>query len=136
MKCFLFRLWQWSWGFPQNLLGFLLMLYHRRAPRSTYRDCVVIHWSGSGSMSLGMFLFLGNTHDRRVLVHEFGHSVQSMLLGPLYLPVIGIPSFIWCNLPPFRKLRKEKGVSYYRFYPESSANFLGNLVTKEDCDLI
>ena len=83
-----------------------------------------------------MFLFLGNKHDRRVLVHEFGHSVQSMLLGLLYLPVIGIPSFIWCNLPPFRKLRKEKGVSYYRFYPESSANFLGNLVTKEDCDLI
>ena len=52
------------------------------------------------------------------------------------LPVIGIPSFIWCNLPACRKLRKEKGVSYYRFYPESNANFLGKLVSKEECALL
>ena len=87
-------------------------------------------------MSLGMFLFLGNTKDPRVLVHEYGHSIQSMILGPLYLPVIGIPSYVWCNLPHFRKLRREKGVSYYRFYPESNANYLGKLITKEDCDLV
>lgn len=136
MNVFLFRLWQWVWGLPQNLLGFLLMIYHRKDRRSTYRECVVIHWGGTGSMSLGMFLFLGNKKDPRVLVHEYGHTIQSMFLGPLYLPVIGIPSFVWCNLPPFRKLRKEKGVSYYRFYPESNANFLGKLVTKEDCDLV
>ena len=135
MGILLFRIWQWTWGLPQNLLGFLLMLYHRHDPRSTYLGCMVIHWGGSGSMSLGMFLFIGNKSDRRVLVHEFGHSVQSMILGPLFLPVMGIPSFLWCNLQPFRKLRKEKGVSYYRFYPESTANRLGALVTKEPCDL-
>ena len=117
MGILLFRIWQWTWGLPQNLLGFLLMLYHRHAPRSAYRGCVVIHWGGSGSMSLGMFLFIGNKSDRRVLVHEFGHSVQSMILGPLFLPVMGIPSFLWCNLQPFRKLRRERNVSYYRFYP-------------------
>ena len=135
MGILLFCLWQWIWGLPQNLLGFLLMLYHRHDPRSTYRGCMVIHWGGSGSMSLGMFLFIGNKSDRRVLVHEFGHSVQSMILGPLFLPVMGIPSFLWCNLQPFRKLRRERNVSYYRFYPESTANWLGSLVTKEPCDL-
>ena len=136
MSIILFRLWQWIWGLPQNLLGLLLLIYHRKDRRSAYRGCVVIHWGIGGSMSLGMFLFLGNDNDPRVLVHEFGHSIQSMILGPLYLPVMGLPSFAWCNLPPCRKLRKEKAVSYYRFYPESTANFLGNLVTGEDCDLV
>jgi hypothetical protein len=135
MNIFLLRLWHWIWGLPQNLLGLILMIYHRNDRRSTYRECVVIHWGGTGSMSLGMFLFLGNKNDPRVIVHEYGHTVQALFLGPLYLLVIGIPSFVWCNLPPFRKLRKEKGVSYYRFYPESIANYLGAKVTKETCDL-
>ena len=135
MKYFFFRLWQWIWGFPQNLAGLLLMLYHKDKPRSTYRGCIVTHWGGTGSMSLGMFLFLGNKDDPRVAVHEFGHSIQSMILGVLYLPVMGLPSFLWCNLPPCRKLRKEKGVSYYRLYTESTANYLGAKVTKEKCDL-
>ena len=135
MNIFLFRLWQWLWGLPQNLLGFLLMIYHRKDRRSTYQGCVVIHWGNGGSMSLGMFLFLGNRNDPKVLVHEFGHSIQSVILGPLYLPVMGLPSFLWCNLKPCRKLRKEKGVSYYRFYPESSANYLGAKITRESCDL-
>lgn len=136
MRTLLFCLWQWIWGLPQNLLGLILTIYHHDKRRSTYRGCIVTHWGGTGSMSLGMFLFWGNTKDPRVLVHEYGHSIQSMILGPLYLPVIGIPSFVWCNLPHCRKLRREKGVSYYRFYPESNANYLGKLITKEDCDLV
>ena len=136
MTILLFRLWQWFWGLPQNLLGFLLMLYLRKDRRSEYRGCIITHWRNTGSMSLGMFLFLGNDKDPQVLVHEYGHTIQSMILGPLYLPVMGLPSFLWCNLAACRKLRKEKGISYYRFYPESTANFLGRMVTKEDCDLV
>jgi hypothetical protein len=34
-----------------------------------------------------------------------------------------------------RALRREKGVSYYRFYPESTANRLGAWVTGERCKL-
>lgn len=86
-------------------------------------------------MGMGMFLFLG-CDDPQVRVHEFGHSVQSLILGPLFLPVMGIPSFLWCNLPCCKRLRKEKSVSYYTFYPESTANRLGAWVTKEPCNLI
>ena len=135
MKTLLFRLWQWTWGFPQTLLGFIIYLLNRDKPHEIYHGCVVTHWGNGGSQGVGMFLFLGNTSDPRVRVHEFGHSVQSMILGPLFLPVMGIPSFLWCNLPPCRKLRRERGVSYYRFYPESTANLLGSLVTGESCDL-
>ena len=136
MKTALFRLWQWTWGFPQTLLGFVIYLLSRHRPHEVYHGCVVTHWGQGGSLGVGMFLFLGNTIDRRVLVHEFGHSVQSAILGPLFLPVMGIPSFLWCNLPPCRKLRREKGISYYSFYPESTANLLGSLATGEVCDII
>ena len=135
MKQFLFCLWQWTWGFPQTLLGLILYLIHRQKPHSRYHGCIVTHWGKGGSLGVGMFLFLGNTEDPQVLVHEFGHSIQSAILGPLFLPVMGIPSFLWCNLPPARKYRREKGVSYYRFYPERTANRLGSLVTGESCNL-
>ena len=139
MKKFLFRLWQWTWGFPQSLLGLIYRLVYKNCPRTEYRGTIVTHWPKSGSMGVGMFLFLGTNggaeHKAQVLVHEFGHSVQSLILGPLFLPIMGIPSFLWANLPLCRRLRKEKGISYYKFYPERNANWLGQLVTKEKCGL-
>ncbi len=135
MKTLLFRLWQWTWGFPQTFIGLIVYLCNFGRPHETYRGCIVTRWSNRGSMGMGMFLFLG-CQDPQVRVHEFGHSVQSLILGPLFLPIMGIPSFLWCNLPPCRKLRKEKGVSYYRFYPESTANALGAWATGEKCELI
>lgn len=134
MKKFLFRLWQWTWGFPQTLLGAILWLINRRCDHDLYHNCTVTYWDRSGSLGVGMFLFISKRHLQRqpqILIHEFGHSVQSAILGPLFLPVMGIPSFLWCNLPSAKRLRREKGVSYYAFYPESTANLLGSLVTKE-----
>lgn len=139
MKTLLFRLWQWIWGFPQTLLGAILFLIHRKCPHEQYHGAIVTHWDKGGSLGVGMFLFIGKSRSEdlrhQVFVHEYGHAVQSLILGPLFLPVMGIPSFLWCNLPSCRKLRKEKGVSYYTFYPESTANSLGKLVTKESCSL-
>ena len=131
MGILFFRLWQWTWGFPQSLLGFLLRMSLGDRPHGHYHGCVVTHWEKGGSMSLGMYLFLGTGADDSVRVHEFGHAVQSAILGPLYLPVIGIPSWLWCNLSVFRKLRKEKEIPYCSFYPESTANWLGTKVTGE-----
>ena len=135
MKQVLFRLWQWTWGFPQTLIGFIVYLCNRHNSHETYRGCIVTRWNNRGSLGMGMFLFLG-CEDPQVRVHEFGHSVQSLILGPLFLPIMGIPSFLWCNLPSCRKLRKNKGISYYRFYPESTANRLGSWASGEECKLM
>lgn len=135
MKTFLFRLWQWTWGFPQTLLGAILYLIHTGTPRSRFHGCAVTHWDQRGSMSMGMFLFLGDTQDPRVAVHEFGHSVQSAILGPLFLPLIGLPSYLWCNLPVCRTLRQERSISYYWLYCESEANLLGAWAAGTTCDL-
>jgi hypothetical protein len=84
---------------------------------------------------MGMFLFIDPKNPPQIIVHEFGHAVQSAILGPLFLPIMGIPSILWCNLPPCRKFRRDKKFSYYRFYPESTANRLGTLFCGEECDL-
>lgn len=139
MKTFIFRLWQWTWGIPQTLLGAVLYLVYRKCKHERFHGALVTHWPIQGSLGVGMFLFIGHSRNddqrKQLLVHEYGHAVQSLILGPLFLPIMGIPSFLWCNIKPCKKLRKEKGVSYYSFYPESTANRLGEAVTKSPCNL-
>ena len=55
-----------------------------------------------------------------------------MLLGPLYLIIVGAVSYTWANLPYFRKLRKEKGIPYTACFVESWASKWGELVTGEE----
>ena len=135
MKTALFRLLQWTWGFPQTFIGFIVYLCNLKKPHETYRGCIVTRWNLHGSMGMGMFLFLG-CHDPKVRVHEYGHAIQSLIFGPLFLPIMGIPSFLWCNLPVCCKARRNKHISYYRFYPESTANRLGAWASGEICDLL
>ena len=68
--------------------------------------------------------------SQRLLVHEYGHTIQSLIFGPLYLIVMGIPSTLWGFLPSCQK-KRENGVSYFSFFTESFANYLGEKITKE-----
>ena len=67
---------------------------------------------------------------KKLLVHEYGHTIQSLILGPLYLIVIGIPSTLWGFL--FAKKRYEKQIPYCAFFTESWANKCGEYVTNEE----
>ena len=121
-----------TWGIIQNVLGFLIWLYvlltGPKEERHFFYGALVTRWNLRSSMSMGMFLFLGSD-DERVIVHEYGHSIQSFLLGPFYLPLIGIPSFIWASSPYFIKARREGRYRYSSFYPERWANHLGRKFT-------
>lgn len=95
-----------------------------------YNGAAATVWrSKRGSLGIGMFIFISETERGDnfafTLRHEYGHTLQSVILGPLFLPVIGLPSLLWAGLPVFRRYRERRGVSYYRFYPERWANFLG-----------
>ncbi len=130
MKKFLYYALQWTWGLPQNLLGLILWLCCKGEVQPSFHGAKVKRWRIGGSLGMGMFLFLG-TGSRRVLVHEYGHSIQSVILGPLFLLVIGLPSLLWAGLPVFEHYRTSRGKSYYCFYPERWANHLGNRTTGE-----
>ena len=136
---------QGTWGILQSLLGLIVFLLHCRRPHFTYHGAVVTRWPRPSSVSLGMFIFLTDAPyfaeklkdsyskeelSGRLLVHEYGHTVQSLLLGPLYLPLMGIPSTLWGFLPAAQRKRKA-GVSYFSFFTEKWANRLGEKLTRQ-----
>lgn len=135
MKKLLFILVQCTWGLPQTLLGALIYLKHIRCPHRAYRGCIETKWNSQGGMSLGLFIFTPKDEDSRfepVRVHEYGHCIQSLLLGPLYLIVIGVVSYTWANLPYFRKMRREKKILYTSCFVESWASKWGEWITKQN----
>ena len=126
------RAWQLLWGLPQNVLGAAMAaLLWRRCAHRRFRMAFVSEWPLDSGLSLGMFLFVPRRCPRSLLVHEYGHTMQSMLLGPAYLPLIVVPSLVWAGLPRLRRYRSVHEYSYYRFFTERWANVLALRVTGE-----
>lgn len=142
----LYRIIQCTWGLLQTLLGAVVFLTNRNAPHFSYHGAIVTRWNKPSSVSLGLFVFVTaepyfypklsgqytkDELNRRLLVHEYGHTVQSLILGPLYLIAMGIPSTLWGFLPACAKRRRDRQLSYFSFFTERWANRLGEAVTGE-----
>ena len=133
MRILLYVLCQCTWGALQTALGLIVFLVHVKDRHSFYHGAIVTRWQMRSSAALGPFVFLAkgdsaDEHPGSLLVHEYGHTIQSLILGPLFLPVIGIPSLLWAGLPYCKKKRAEKQISYFSFYTESWANLLGGRI--------
>lgn len=126
------HIWQVLWGFPQTVLGLMLRITLRGPRRHyQYRTAYVTEWNLSAGFTSGMFIFVPRNCPRRLLAHEYGHTLQSLLLGPLYLPVVVFPSLVWAGTPRLQRYRSARGYSYYRFPVERWANLLAERVTGE-----
>ena len=122
-----FTIAQWSWGLPQTLLGAGIYLRHRNDRHFDYKGTRVTIWNRDTGLSLGKFIFVPEWKknvDSFILSHEYGHSLQSLILGPAYLPLVGLPSLLWNRLPYFDRKRKNTGKSYYSVVFERTANLL------------
>ena len=128
MKKTLFYLVQWTLGITQNIIGLVLFLCLVGRKHRTFHGAVVTTWKLGSSCSLGMFIFTSVPYDSFTLKHEYGHTIQSHILGPLWVFVIGLPSLIWCGC--FENYRRKHNISYYSFYTERWANKLGKFVKK------
>jgi len=123
---------QLTWGLPQSMLGLFLFFCHFSSPHSLYRGSILTKWNHRGGISLGMFIFADSgagADMSRLTLHEYGHTIQSLLLGPFYLLIIGIPSFLWASIPALKKKRNREGIPYNSFYTERSAESLAKWVT-------
>ena len=133
MKRFLFALIQFTWALPQTLAGLVVFLLHKGKPHVFFHGAVITRWKRPGSVSLGPFIFLSERikpeFEQRIVVHEYGHCIQSLLFGPLYLLAMGLPSFIWGESPALRRKRAEQDLPYFTFFTERFANYLGTKVT-------
>ncbi|MBQ9044817.1 MAG: hypothetical protein IJ112_02575 [Oscillospiraceae bacterium] len=147
VRCY--RLLQWTWGLPQTLCGSVVYLRYHNNPHAPYHGALVTVWPHRSSVSLGMYIFVSEhlirkqrtTHNRRsfteepavqrIVMHEYGHTIQSLMTGPLYLAVVGLPSLIWNQSPAMERLRRKKKRSYYSVYPEKQADRLGERVLRK-----
>ena len=142
MKTLIYRLWQCTWGFLQTLLGFVVFLQHYKDKHFWYHGALITVWEDKASVSLGLFVFVTEEPffakkyegqisveelSDRLLVHEYGHTIQSLISGPLYLIVIGIPSTVWGFF--FENKRRTEQIPYGAFFTEKWANRLGEWVT-------
>ena len=122
------------WQLPQHIIaliyfGYLVMMCKDLGIDSRYKQATVIPCIMRGAVTLGNYVFVGlNSEYRKTVKHELGHTIQSKILGPLYLIVIGIPSITYCGLRRiFPSLRKK---NYYDFFSEKSANYLSEKYIK------
>ena len=114
----------WIWQAPQNIVGLVIRLIYGWTAILFRGVDVVVSSRFPGGISLGRTIvvkrpYLANTDTWN---HEYGHTRQSLYLGPFYLFVVGIPSLLWAwYWTPAR------GVSYYSFYTEKWADKLGGV---------
>jgi hypothetical protein len=125
------------WELPQNVLGAGLLaaqfaLGHVEATRLE-RERLFVR-SRHMAVSLGFFVFWAQDDSRWfrldswVKDHEYGHSFQSRLLGPLYLPLVGVPSTMRVLYAiAYRELTGRRWGGYFDGYPEDWADRLGGV---------
>lgn len=119
------------WEFPQNLLGLLLKVLFKFTYAETYKGRKIyrsnyVIWG----ISLGKFILLGKAHyTEDTIRHEYGHCLQSAMLGPLYLIVVGIPSIVMNIISSILYLAGKPtfAYNYYNRWPESWADALGEV---------
>lgn len=117
----------WIWQLPQNLIGVLGAVFFGKDSRAIADGVHYYCCKGfPGGITLGEYIFV-ETHNVRIVRHEFGHVLQSRMLGPLYLLVVGLPSLLHAWLNDFIGCCRRHPEGYYHFYTERWADKLGKV---------
>jgi hypothetical protein len=88
------RILRYLWQLPQHIVGLLVKLVTSASLVNEYKTSrVYIAARYHFGVSLGEYIIVSSGYtSKNVIAHEYGHSRQSLMLGPLYLIVIGLPS--------------------------------------------
>ena len=119
----------WTWGFLMTAVGCLvggfLSIFHD--PYSHKHGWYFVVGEGWGGISIGPITIVSREYDRHTLDHEYGHSLQNCIYGPLTIFLVAIPSAVryW-----YRKYMKavcpaKKLPSYYSIWFEAQASKWG-----------
>ena len=86
------------WQLPQHIIAYVIMLVKHNSIESMTNDDGILYYLVDNlfncGVSLGNYIFLDSNgcYDYKTIKHEHGHQIQSLIFGPLYLIVIGLPS--------------------------------------------
>lgn len=119
---------RYFWQLPQLIAAFIYYWYLKRKDEildtcTCQGTIVFIKRKSCGSVTLGPYIFLSPKATDTTVRHEWGHTRQSLILGPLYFIVIGIPSIIWAAT--HRTIAPN--TDYFDFFTEKWANKLGDV---------
>lgn len=126
------------WEAPQKLASVIATKIFSATQCGEYNGVKLYRWKLKSGLSLSGRIFIPFNFDEKeqqqryyqdYVKHEYGHTIQSKYLGPLYLLVIGLPSIIWAGC--FDSYREKHNKSYYDFYTESWADKLGGVNREE-----
>lgn len=117
----------WLWQLPQLILGsIVILLFHNKIIESEEYKTTCMFWvEGCGfGVCLGPIIILDTKLHEDSVRHEYGHYRQSMMLGPLYLVVVGLPSLIMNIFARYGIIGPDE---YYSRWPEKQADKLGGV---------
>lgn len=134
---------QWTWGIVQNLVGLILFIFLKKNSYRFFHASLVVNYKDIvinkkiGCFTLGMFIFINEINNEetyhKLLTHEYGHTIQSLIFGPFYLPLVGYLSVKWSNRYwSKRKQFNQDGIYYTSKFPENQANFFGEKILNMD----
>lgn len=117
------KLLRWIWEFPQCLLGYILTKIYNVEYKEDYNGIAMYAGKFPGGISLGLYILLSEYSWKNNVAwakeHEYGHTRQSLYLGPLYLIIIGLSSLLWAAF--------HGHWNYYKFWTEKWADKLGGV---------
>ncbi len=135
----LFLILSFTWGLLWTIIGALIYLGFRVFARKRItavgykQGRKALKVKGSfGAISLGLFIVLDEYlyDDLEVVNHELGHTIQNAWFGPLFIPLIAIPSGIralfWDKIQDRYYKKHGKYKDYYGIWFEKQATVLGN----------
>ena len=143
MKIFL-RILTEIWQFPQHIIAYVIILINCKSIKLMVSKDGISHYLVDhlfdSAISLGNYIFLDSdgNFSYKTIKHEFGHQKQSLMLGPLYLIIIGLPSIIGNIIDRIKHkyFRRYYDPDFYYKQPwEAWADKLGGVVRKSINDV-
>lgn len=134
IKQFLYTIWLCIWNFIPTTIGAFSWLICRFIGYETkfYKGAIVTivkNKKFNAGLNLGLFIFISEGAEN-LLPHEWGHSIQGCILGPLWIFLVGIPSTVrfW-----YREFIRKYNYDKYKILPpydsiwfEKTATLIGN----------
>lgn len=131
------RLLLYIWELPQNVLGLIFLMYFKSKKNNlTFeRKGTRLFVKAPIAISLGSYIFWNLDLENKIFIlnnvnkqHEYGHSIQSIILGPLYLAIIGITSSLRAAFARYYFTKhKCRWMNYYKGFPENWADKLAKV---------
>lgn len=121
------------WQLPQAIIGFFVWLFYLctgqirdiRFAGHVFYISLVANPGTSEGISLCPIIFY-KPENPNTLKHEYGHYLQSLKWGWLYLPIVAVPS-VQNGILAYWQIKCGTYTGWYnKVYPENEADILGD----------